>query len=68
MSERYTKDELASKVDWEGGVAEAITGYGISVDALPEDAPTWVRANWKVVQESGPAIRRINEWLYGGDE
>jgi hypothetical protein len=68
MAERYTKEDLAAKVDWEGGVAEAITGYGISPDALPEDAPSHIKANWKVVYESGRAIQLINEWLYGGNE
>jgi hypothetical protein len=58
-----TGPELAAKVDWEGGVAEAITGYGLTLDDLPEDAPAYIKANWKIVQESASAIERIQVWL-----
>ena len=58
-----TKEDLAAKVEWEGGVFEAITGYGIGLDDLPEDAPTFVRANWKLVVDAGYAVGRIENWL-----
>lgn len=35
MSEVFTYEELAGKIDWEGGVAATIS-YGIKVDAVPE--------------------------------
>lgn len=67
MATRYTKDGLAGKVDWEGGVAEAITGYGISSDALPEDTPRKVVESWKNIEGMSEDISRINEWLFGGE-
>lgn len=40
-----TNEDLAAKVEWEGGVAEAIS-YGIDADQLvdPEVAALWQRA------------------------
>lgn len=66
---RYeSKEDLAGKVDWEGGVAEAITGYGITTDMLPEDAPGEIVRAWRRIEESGKDIDAIQEWLDGGDK
>ena len=37
MSTYESRQELADKAAWEGGLLELITGYGLSVDDLPED-------------------------------
>jgi hypothetical protein len=58
-----TKEELAAKVEWEGGVAEAIIGYGLKLEDLPPDAPTHIRACWKTVQDARFAIEQIANWL-----
>lgn len=58
-----TKEELAAKVEWEGGLAEAVFGYGLTRADMPEDAPTWVWANWQCLMDAKGALRRIEEWL-----
>lgn len=64
MSDRYTKEELIDKTDWEGGVTEAITGYGISPSALPEDAPEPVVQAWtRIYEQTRKDIRTIQEWF-----
>lgn len=63
-----TREDLAAKVDWEGGVAEAITGYGISSRTLPEDAPGEIVRAWRRVEESSKDIAAIQKWLDGGYE
>jgi hypothetical protein len=60
MTERYTREELASKVEWEGGVYEAIKGYGIGLDALPVSTPSEIRAAWQTVAR---AVEKIQTWL-----
>lgn len=58
-----TKEEFASKVDWEGGPAEAIMGYGLGVGDLPEDAPAEVvEAVW-VLEKARDALRTIEEYI-----
>lgn len=63
MSDRYTHAELADKVDWEGGIYEAITGYGIPSDCLPLDAPESVREAWARIEETSADADVIQEWL-----
>jgi hypothetical protein len=62
-----TRDELAAKVDYEGGVAEAIAGYGMSLAWLPDDTPDYIRAAWKRVYDIQPDVEVIEEWLSNGD-
>lgn len=63
MTERWTRQEVAGKVDWEGGVADAIQGYGLDVDVLPEDTPTEVVEAWIRVRESRKDVDLIADWL-----
>jgi hypothetical protein len=62
-----TREELAGKVDWEGGVSEAITGYGMSTRNLPDDAPEAVRSAWQRVYDMASDIELIEHWLETGD-
>lgn len=59
-----TRQELADKVDWEGGIAEAITGYGIGPANLPDDMPDDVHSAWMRLYNRGTDIGIISEWLY----
>lgn len=65
--ERWTREELAGKVEWEGGVPEAITGYGISPRDLPESTPPEVMRAWIAVYESRKDIDLIDHWLETGE-
>ena len=66
MSTRYeSKEELAEKVDYEGGAAEAINGYGIHSDELPEGTPPKIVEAWKRVESVGTDIIAIENWLHG---
>lgn len=65
VTDRMTRERLADKVDWEGGVEEAINGYGIDVSALPEDVPDSIKADWQSIRDTLKAVQRISEWLYG---
>ena len=59
-----TKDEIFSKVDWEGGVAETIIGYGLDVTNLPDDAPMEVVKAWNRLRlVASKDIETIQNWL-----
>lgn len=65
MTSRYeSREDLAAKVDDEGGVSEAINGYGIGSDDLPEDTPADIVAAWRRVESTYDEIRCIENWLY----
>ena len=61
---KMTREELAAKVDWEGGVHEAIACYGLSPELLPEDTPAEVRDAWTIIYHSGDDADVIADWLY----
>ena len=64
---RYeTREELSGKVDWEGGVTEAITGYGITVTDLPEDVPATIADAWLRIQNTQDDVWLIERWLESG--
>lgn len=63
MSERWTKEEVRDKVDWEGGVAEALTGYGIDSSVLPDDTPDDIVEAWDRVYFSRQDVDKIERWL-----
>ena len=63
--EKWTKEEVYDKVDWEGGIHEAICGYGISPAVLPEDTPPDVIVAWTALYENDPT-KVIARWLYDG--
>lgn len=58
-----TKSEIAAKVEWEGGLAETILGYGLSWTELPADAPNEIKAAWLHVQGVRADVERIENWL-----
>lgn len=58
-----TKEEFAAKVDWEGGVADAVD-YGLKASDLPADAPAKVRAAWAALEDARVHVDTINEWLW----
>jgi len=59
MSDRYaSKEDLAAKVDW-----EAIIGYGIYADELPEGTPAEIVQAWTAVQQVRVEVGAIYEWL-----
>lgn len=61
---RYeSKDDLAAKIDWEGGLAEAITGYGIKFTDLPEDTPWPIVQAWQRIEDSTKDLDLIYNWL-----
>lgn len=37
MTRYASRQELANKADWEGGILDMLFGYGLSVDDVPED-------------------------------
>lgn len=60
--------ELADKVEWEGGVPEAILGRGISPDELPDDVPPEVSYAWHELYGNGRwHVQVIEDWLYPDD-
>lgn len=64
MSSRYeSKQDLAAKIDWEGGVTEAINGYGISHETLPDDTPIDIFNAWVRVEAIAADVDKIYEWL-----
>ena len=64
MSEKFkTVIELAGKVEWEGGVAEAILSYGITPDELPDDTPAEITEAWQRVFGVTTDIEKIEMYL-----
>jgi hypothetical protein len=64
MSEKYeSAADLAAKVDYEGSVADAIIGYGIKTEDLPDETPPDVRAAWDRVAGITDDVNYIIEWL-----
>lgn len=59
-----TREELAGKVEWEGGIAEAITGYGLPASCLPDDVPWEVYEAWQRLSDARHFITTIEGWLY----
>lgn len=63
MDEKWTKERIFDKLDWEGGTWEGICGYGLDSSILPDDAPAEVRAAWDRVRASREDIQIIDDWL-----
>lgn len=60
-----TKEEIAGKVEWEGGIPETILMYGLSSTVLPHEAPIAVREAWeRLYDQSRRDIILIEGWLY----
>lgn len=59
------KEDLAAKVDWEGGAGEAIFGYGIGPGELPEETPDEVRQAWtRLYENAREDLETVERWLY----
>jgi len=65
---RYTHAELAAKVEWEGGVYDAICDYGIPTTRLPEGTPIEVLLAWEHVATSRIYRDVIDAWLGSAPE
>lgn len=63
MSRFESPGDLAAKVEWEGGLTEAILGYGIKSEELPEGTPEEVVEAWKRVEAVKPDLAVIENWL-----
>lgn len=63
MSRYDSAADLAAKVDWEGGIEEAILNYGIPVDDLPDEVPNNIREAWGRVRAMDHDIRLIERYL-----
>ncbi len=61
---KISKEDLAAKIDWEGGLAESIFGYGMKSSELPDNAPAAVKQAWKQLEEVRPQADLINKWLW----
>lgn len=55
--------ELWSKVDWEGGLVDAILGYGIRVEELPVGTPQEIIEAWERIEAMDADVNLINTWL-----
>jgi hypothetical protein len=64
MAEKYTKQDLAQKVEWEGGLAAAID-YGIKHDELPDDTPTETVDAWRRLEAD---LATVDNWLSDIDD
>ena len=67
MAEKYTLDDLLSKIDWEGGILDAIQ-YGISHESLPDEVPPAVKAAWKKIEKATDDLYVIETWLNANAE
>jgi len=70
VNEFWSVDEFAGKVDWEGGVTDALE-YGLSEQFLNRDDPAcrelhdlWAEARRVFRDEFDPLVSRINELLF----
>lgn len=58
-----TIEELASKIEWEGGIMEAVD-YGIKVADLPEDIPVEIRDAWQRMRNVLADVDLVQRWLW----
>lgn len=59
-----SREDLFVKVDYEGGVAESIFGYGIYAEDLPEETPARIVQCWTAVEQVADELHEIQNWLY----
>ena len=62
--------QLAEKVEWEGGVLEAIVGYGMPADIVISaygPMPANVEMAWRRIELVESAARVVENWLEGED-
>lgn len=58
-----TESELNAKIEWEGGLIEAIFEYGISAEDLPRHTPENIRAAWGRLDDAQVDVDLIEKWL-----
>ena len=54
---------VAAKIDWEGGIFDAINNYGLSSDDVKDAVPPEVLEAWKVIESVRPAAVVIATWM-----
>lgn len=59
-----TRDELAAKADWDGGLPECIFGGILKHTDLPASAPTEIKQAWKRLEEAKRDMDFVGEWLF----
>lgn len=68
------KQDLAAKIDWEGGIFDTINGYGLTVETAcsytvhtsedaPKPMPKEVEEAWNRIRAVEKDARIISEWL-----
>lgn len=62
MATYESRQELADKADYEGGIAEMLFGYGLHPDDVPED-DVELREAIAEALKAGPWIEKINGLL-----
>lgn len=65
MSKYPSREDLAEKADWEGGILELVFGYGMSQEELPDNTPGPVRDAFTRLFDIKSDVRTIQDWLYG---
>jgi hypothetical protein len=62
----YTsKEDLEEKVDWEGGPAQFIFGYGLKPSDLPDGTPDAVKqAVTRLAAQATADLETFRGWLY----
>ena len=65
MTRRYNScRELGQKMDSEGGLAEMLYGYGLSVEDLPDDMPATIREQVEFLLTAQEAHDNVQSYLY----
>jgi hypothetical protein len=63
VSNKYTAQEFADKVEWEGGLYEAVTGYGLKASDLDDDAPPGLMSLLEEFQEHAENAAAVEEQI-----
>jgi hypothetical protein len=63
MSRYEHSAALGWKADCEGGIAELIFGYGLSMEDLPNDMPPHIRAFIRQLIAVKPSLREVQKYL-----
>lgn len=55
--------ELGGKIDWEGGITEFATGYGLDIADLPPGTPENIKIAFLHIQGTDKYVNEIQQWL-----
>jgi hypothetical protein len=55
--------DLYDKIQWEGGVLDAIFSYGIKSNDLPKDTPLDIVLLWAKLESLEGEVRLVELWL-----